>query len=543
MVVLLAISQAVSADLCLKKIELLEYVPGKEILMGIGRMVESGMVQPVSAITESEDNGNKWILRRPQGAGKFHWPKDLLTARSGAPDLVIDPKLVGHYDIYIEVRAVREGNHDREGADSSSMSFELTLDDGSRREIVGAKGFSEFHYDTEVFAAYHWNLSNRKLILRRTNKPLYLYGFRFVPVSSTEKDDGNEQPGYQKVTRWIASDHVTIVKESDKHFAFPGVAKLKNGDIIVVYREATQHNIDGAGKISLSRSEDGGRTWLPRETLLDGPGDDRDPGIYQMSGDNTIIATSGGRILVSNDFGYTWSRPLPTPVSSPHGVVEDEDGNIVYGGQEPIQKDFTRIGYISANLMACSVYRSKDKGQNWDRIGIATHTIYMLGPENYLWQREPSLCVVPDKMLIMATTNRMPGDSFVRVIRSMDRGKTWEPSVVTPIRGKPAHLLWLGDNRVLMTYSYRYPPWGVRACVSYDNGATWDIDNEIILRMDGGTSKNLPHEVWNGDLGYPVSVLISKNTIFTVYYFNKAGSNAFIGGTFWRLPLGSSTIP
>ena len=32
-----------------------------------------------------------------------------------------------------------------------------------------------------------------------------------------------------------------------------------------------------------------------------------------------------------------------------------------------------------------------------------------------------------------------------------------------------------------------YGPFGVRACVSSDCGQTWDLANEVILRMDGGT--------------------------------------------------------
>lgn len=531
----LSSAQSLSSESGIKRIELVEYIPGKEVQLGIGNMIESGMVQPRAAITDSEDKGNKWILQRPQRSGNFYWPQDLLTARPGSLDLTIDPRLIGLYDIYVQVRAVRLGGRHTEMKDFPSMAFGLGLDDKSQQEIVGATGFPEYHYDTEILAAYHWNLTNRKLILRNLNKPVYIYGFRFVPAMSNEAADGNEQPGLRKIIPWLASDHVTIAQDSDKHFAFPGVAKLKNGDIMVVFREATKHTTDKSGKIALSRSNDGGRTWLPRTVLLDLPGDDRDPGIHAMS-DGTLIVTSSGRMLISGDSGYTWSRPMPTPVLSPHGVVEDEWGNILYGGQETIQNDFTKIDNKNANLLALSVYRSKNRGQSWDRVGIATHTLYKSGPENYLWQREPSLCVVPNKMLIMATANYMAGDGFIRIIRSLDRGKTWGPTIVTPVRGKPAHLLWLGGSRLLMTYSYRYPPWGVRGCLSYDNGETWDINNEIILRMDGGTPKNLPRKVGDTDLGYPVSVRLSNNLIFTVYYLNKEGSNAFIEGTFWELP-------
>ena len=47
---------------------------------------------------------------------------------------------------------------------------------------------------------------------------------------------------------------------------------------------------------------------------------------------------------------------------------------------------------------------------------------------------------------------------------------------------------------------------GVRACVSYDEGRTWDVDNEKIIRDD-----SLPKGV-----GYPKSVQLSDGSIFTV---------------------------
>jgi hypothetical protein len=241
-------------------------------------------------------------------------------------------------------------------------------------------------------------------------------------------------------------------------------------------------------------------------------------------------------MAVSNDFGYTWTGPMPTPVSSPMGAVEDEDGHIVYGGQSRIQKGFTRIGNRDANLLACALYRSKDKARSWEEIGIATYTLQMTWPEDFLWQREPSMCVIPNKMYVMCNCNRRKGDGFVRISRSTDRGETWGPIIKTPVWGKPAHLLPVRDGRLVMTYGYRRPPYGVRACLSRDFGKTWDMDNEIIIRMDGGTPEGQPRKVGNTDLGYPVSVQLDDDRIFTVYYFNKDGSNCFIAATFWELP-------
>jgi len=496
-------------------------------------MIESGRIQPRSAITIDKEKERCWLLRTPRGPRALRWPRNLLNTRPGAPDLVIDPGLAGVYDIYVQVRAVNAGGALGMAAkpeDLFPMAFALELDDGSKREIVGAKGFPAYHYDTEVLACYGWDLAGRKIILRNLDKPVYLFGFRFEPSRRARSAATGKE-----ATRWLATDHVTIAKEPDKHFAFPGVALLKNGDLAVVYREGTIHGIESIGKISLSRSKDGGRTWLPRVTAVDRPQvDDRDPSIFQMS-DGTVLLTSADYLCTSSDFGQTWSRPRPTPVFGPKGPVEDKDGHIVYGGlKRTIQNPLTRIGARTVRLQGNSAYRSRDQGKSWELGGIATYTVYIRGPMDYIWYDEPFMCVVPGKYWVFA--NRVDLDGFARIIRSPDRGKTWGPVITTPVWGYPQHLLPLRDGRLLMTYGYRRPPWGIRACLSHDCGRTWDIDNEIVIRMDGGTPDGQKRKVGDSDLGYPVSVQLDDSTIFTVYYHNTAGSNCFIAGTFWELP-------
>jgi len=526
----------------LRKVQVAEYRLREEVTLDIGELTASGAVRPASAISIDQPKEGCWTLRTPKGPRGRRWYRNLLNATPGAPQLRIDPGLKGVYDVYAQVRAVCIAGSDEEAEkqkDTFTMAFEIALDHGSEPQVVGARASLKYHYDTEVLVAHQWRLDGRKIVLRNIGKPVYLYGFRFVPVRSTPDGmDAYYQVGGKgkKFTRWLATDHVTIAREPDKHLAFPGAALLNNGDIIVTFREGTKHGVEPIGKVCLSRSTDGGRTWLPRVTVLDRRGvDDRDSSVFQMS-DGTVLMCLPTVMCTSHDFGKTWSEPMPTPVFSPSGAIEDEDGNIVYAGLMMVQGGFAQIGNRRANLMACAVYRSKDKGRSWQQVGIATYTVRMRWPEDFLWQREPSLCIVPSKFYVMCTCNRMRGDGFLRIIRSTDRGRSWGPIIKTPVWGKPGHLLALKDGRLLMTYGYRRPPWGVRACLSSDYGKTWDMENEIIIRMDGGTPTGQPRKVGNSDLGYPVSIRLDDRRIFTVYYFNKDGSNAFIAGTFWELP-------
>lgn len=113
----------------------------------------------------------------------------------------------------------------------------------------------------------------------------------------------------------------------------------------------------------------------------------------------------------------------------------------------------------------------------------------------------------------------------MRISRSADGGKNWSTPVKTPVKEYPQHLRVLKDGRLLATYGYRYPPYGVRACISRDGGKTWDIDKEIILQ-NNGISDNL---------GYPVSIELENGEVLCVYYMNSAEhGDCFIEGAFFR---------
>ncbi len=527
----ITLQSAASAESELQQADVPEYAVTGEVRYDIGQLITAGRVAPANAIVMEPHDSDTWLLRTPNSPPELRWPTNLLNAGIKVPPLSVELQLQGTYDVFVQIRAVDSGGSATvgRGDDGLPMAFELALDDGSRSEIVGAKGFPGRHFDVEVLAGCGWPLTNRKLIVRSLGKPVYLYGFRFVPTESPI------EASPRIVRRYLASDHVTIVEDTDKHFAFPGVALLPNGELVVVYREGTMHATEPTGKVSLSRSEDGGRTWLPRVTALDLPDvDDRDPSVFQMR-DGTLLLFSADVMCTSRDGGRSWSEPAATPVFGPKGGVEDENGYILYGGlKRVVQADFTTIQNRSALLQADAAYRSRDYGRSWEPAGIATYTMYLEGTTDYVWYDEPFLCVMPDLCWIFCA--RVDLDGFARIIRSTDRGRTWEAVRKTPVWGYPQHLLPLRDGRLLMTYGYRRAPLGVRACISSDQGQTWDVDNEIVLRMDGGTPPGQPRIVDDGDLGYPTSIQLADGTILTVYYHNTAGSNCFIAGTFWQLP-------
>ena len=77
----------------------------------------------------------------------------------------------------------------------------------------------------------------------------------------------------------------------------------------------------------------------------------------------------------------------------------------------------------------------------------------------------------------------------------------------------------------MCTYGFRKSPFGVRCCLSYDKGKTWDVDNEIIIRDDCPT--------W--DCGYPFTIELKNGELYTVYDFVDDNGTRHICGTKWKI--------
>jgi hypothetical protein len=151
----------------------------------------------------------------------------------------------------------------------------------------------------------------------------------------------------------------------------------------------------------------------------------------------------------------------------------------------------------------------------------------------------------PEGFTIMPASLRLPGGdilTFVRcaaprgpgrtawidLYRSSDDGVTWRhvgrPAPSVGHNGNPPTVNRLADGRLVLVFGYRDAPYGIRARISSDDGATWSDD--IVLRDDGGVA----------DLGYPRTVLRPDGQLLTVYYYNYgAGTDRFIGATLFSV--------
>lgn len=255
----------------------------------------------------------------------------------------------------------------------------------------------------------------------------------------------------------------------------------------------------------------------------------------------------------STDQGQTWaSRYWRIPG---FGVATDfsrcavlEDGTIlvpVYGND------------VAGNPQSF-VWRSGDSGVSWRLISTGPHASGVRTDETAYVE------VSPGRVLGLSRNET----GYFSEAWSDDGGLTWSHPLLTDIwaPSSPAHLLKLRDGRILCTYGLRRAPMGIRAVLSEDEGQTWDTDNTVILREDGGTPSGLkfppreevdleelrlggedfrravdrevigrsyPSQNARSDVGYPVSVQLSDDAILSVYYITLSDGVTHSAATRW----------
>lgn len=440
--------------------------------------------QPPGLVRRDERQPDTWILRTKD------WPTPLLNAVGKPPDLTYDPQLKGVYDIYLGSRAT-----------DFPVSFGLRLSsEPDFTTITCPRGTETHHSDWEYCFRREVKLDGEKLVLRCLGPAVYLDYLKFVPITG----------GTARYR--VATDHVVVASEQGKHFAFPGLARLQDGSFATVFRQGTAH-IDPSGSVGFCRSTDGGRTWSARRTIVDDPQvDERDPGILQHSSGTLVVSYHGrgAQTIRSTDGGQTWDAPARAPVFSPHGPREAPDGSLYWCGIK------TRMGINQVDIAT-----SRDLGRTWPE----AFTTALSLPYHQPWVRpfwdEPFALPSADGRWLCHY--RVDQDGFV-----YQNAGPASADFPVPLRlglwGCPPFLLRLQDGRVLALYGYRQPPWGIRGCVSRDNGQTWDVAQEFVLRADGGHT----------DLGYPVALEVEPGLVLAVYYFNHGGPECSIEGTYFR---------
>ena len=330
-----------------------------------------------------------------------------------------------------------------------------------------------------------------------------------------------------------------ICKELGRYIGWPTIVQTRAGELLITFSGDRDEHICPWGKTELVRSRDGGENWSGPEVIRDTPLDDRDTGIIQTASGTLLVSwfTSlaferdprwqqhaaslssqvrrcwlGNWVQRSEDEGATWGEPIPTVASAPHGPIQLRDGRLLYLGIGMLRGERTVVAEESA-----------DDGRSWQVIG----TVSLLDEKAPIGLGEPHLVETRSGKLV-GLFRTGPGELQERYLyqsESEDGGITWTPAYRTSILGFPPHLICLPDDRLLVVYGRRFPPYGQWACISGDEGVSWDTEGGFFL-------SNAPSD----DLGYPASVWLADGSILTIYYqIDQPGETTCLMGTKWRL--------
>lgn len=252
-----------------------------------------------------------------------------------------------------------------------------------------------------------------------------------------------------------------------------------------------------------------------------------------------VVCHGGTYVHRSRDNGLTWEDTVQINTEpfisgySPRPIVEMVDGSLIYaaGAADPMFNSI-KNWYMPPNVVlnglgnecddhgqivegpsAVFICISRDGGKTWTETRtIARH------PELYFV--EPTMVQLSSGRLLCHMRNCQQTGHLWQV-SSDDGGETWTKPTMTPMWGYPAHLVELPDRRVLSVYGYRREPYGIRACLSEDDGETWGIGHELIVRDD----------LVKPAIGYPTAVALDDGTVFTVYWDEDAEGVTSIVGT------------
>jgi hypothetical protein len=292
--------------------------------------------------------------------------------------------------------------------------------------------------------------------------------------------------------------------------AFPDVCRLRDGRLMAVFYAGYGHvslpeeQLPRGGRISYCLSSDEGRSWSGARVLYDGPDDDRDPSIVQLSNGSLICnffslrkkemvkdgeaawTGLGSWMVVSHDAGESWSAPMQIAkdyyCSSP--IRELPDGRLILGL-------YRQTGEESHG----AIVFSEDGGKTWgEPVDIDTGG-YKLDAETD---------VIPLKDGSLYAVEREPKTTMCYSV-SRDGGRTWTVSSPLGFPGHCPYLLRTLDDIIIL--AHRLPQTSLH--YSLNEAKTW---SENVMVDDVGGA-------------YPSMVNLKDGSVIIVYYEEGEGSD------------------
>lgn len=258
---------------------------------------------------------------------------------------------------------------------------------------------------------------------------------------------------------------------------------------------------------------------LPVHRPVDSPG-----GINFTRPDFALLCARSGLsagarswFYISYDRCRTWRGPFSLPMFGQKGIA-------------------ARTDYLVSDAHTCTLFLTATKPDGEEGRVFCTRTtdggrtfdfVSWITPEPGGFAIMPASVRLSESRILAAIRCRDRGRNWIDLYASDDNGATWDyastPIANTGRGGNPPAMIKLHDGRLCLVYGYRDAPYGMRARLSSDEGASW---SEEIVLCDGGG---------NHDLGYPRAVQREDGRVVTVYYWNDyPDGERYIAATLWR---------
>lgn len=327
-------------------------------------------------------------------------------------------------------------------------------------------------------------------------------------------EDGSFRDPFTTGDGVLSVGSISTITDDAKYNAWPSIARMHSGELLLLYTKADSHHSDETGKLVGRIGTEGiagAVTWGAEFTIYD------HPSVWASGQDLSVIST--GRVFASGFYGAFATNPL----DGAFVVYSDDDGR-TWSSLIVVNSTLTSYSYGSGgvlelpngDLLQCVegknsgdtfsrvvVLRSSDGGDTWgSQVTIAT------GTRNYY---EAQLGLLDDdSILVLLRTSDAAGDIYQS--RSTDGGATWStPVLAFAGHGQPNWIQSSTGTLVAITReNLGTGTGGVWAYTSVDRATTWSAKTDVDLT---------PYEM---EYGCPIELLDGR--ILVVYGYQPASA-------------------